>query len=112
VVSTTWRANIATVLAASGIADAFELIVAKEDVRTPKPDPEPYLLAVDRLKLPASDIVAIEDSPTGLASARAAGLKVVAVGHRRSRGDWSGDATFIDRLADWPRVLECLGLGD
>ena len=54
VVTTTWRANVEAVLEASGLAEAFEFVVAKEDVEATKPDPEGYRLALTKLKLPAS----------------------------------------------------------
>ena len=46
VVTTTWRANVEAVLRASGLARAFEFVVAKEDVKATKPDPEGYRLAL------------------------------------------------------------------
>ena len=95
VVSGTWRENIKTVLAAAGLADAFETIVGKEDVTAVKPAPEAYQLALKRLRLSARSTVAIEDSPSGIAAARAAGIRAIAVGHRRPFGDWVGDATYI-----------------
>lgn len=110
VVSTTWRANIEAVLRASGMADAFEVIVGKEDVREPKPDPEGYRLALKRLKLKPEEAVALEDSATGLAAARAAKIRAVAVGHRSPRGDWSAGAAYLPNFSDLPRVLEALGL--
>lgn len=109
VVTTTWRRNVEVVLGASGLADAFEAILAKEDVAAVKPDPEAYDRALKRLGLPASEAVALEDSPTGLASARAAGIEVVAVGHRRSEGGWSSGHRFLAGLADTNHALQVLG---
>jgi len=55
-------------------------IVCVEDVQpTPKPHPQPYLLAASLLKLHPSQCVAFEDSPTGITSAVAAGCFVVAI---------------------------------
>jgi HAD superfamily hydrolase (TIGR01509 family) len=82
VVTTTWRANVEAVLAAAGLGDAFGLVVGKEDVKATKPDPEGYRKAVSRLKVAPADAVALEDSASGLAAARAAGLRALAVGHR------------------------------
>jgi beta-phosphoglucomutase-like phosphatase (HAD superfamily) len=48
-------------------------------VSAPKPDPEPYLMAAGLLGVPIRECVAIEDSPTGVASAHAAGAAVLAV---------------------------------
>jgi beta-phosphoglucomutase len=110
VVSTTWRENIETVLRAADLADAFGVVVAKEDVAEVKPDPECYRLALSRLHVAASRAIALEDSPTGLASARAAGLRAIAVGHRRPPGDWVGDAAYLPDLADSAAVEHALGL--
>lgn len=68
-----------------GVWERFLAVVAAEDVRRGKPDPEGYRLAVDRLTkatgvaLRPGRCVAIEDSPAGIAAARAAGLHVLAV---------------------------------
>jgi HAD superfamily hydrolase (TIGR01509 family) len=60
-------------------ADWFALTVAAEDTVRTKPAPDPYLTAAARLGVAPGDCVAVEDSPPGLASARAAGCPVVAV---------------------------------
>jgi len=109
IVSTAWRANIAAVLTAAGLADAFEFAIGKEDVPATKPDPEGYRLALSRLGLASNEAVALEDSPSGLAAARAAGVRALAIGHRREMGDWAGEATFLPDLADTLRVLEAIG---
>ena len=50
------------------------------DVPAPKPAPDAYLAACERLSVtPSRDVVAFEDSPTGVAAARAAGLTVLGV---------------------------------
>src|SRR5262245_24036837 len=95
IVSSTWRENIQAVLAAAELDDCFETIVAKEDVKSVKPAAEAYVLALDKLRVPATEAVAIEDSPSGLISARAAAIRVIAVGHRHPFGDWVGDSLYI-----------------
>jgi HAD superfamily hydrolase (TIGR01509 family) len=57
----------------------FPVTVCGEDVSATKPDPEPYLLAAARLGVPPPGCVACEDSPNGVAAARAAGCPVIAV---------------------------------
>jgi HAD superfamily hydrolase (TIGR01509 family) len=57
----------------------FDVIVCGDEVRRPKPDPEPYRTAAGLLGVPISACVAIEDSPSGVASALAAGAVVLAV---------------------------------
>jgi HAD superfamily hydrolase (TIGR01509 family) len=57
----------------------FDVTVCAEDVRSPKPDPEPYLRAAERLGADPAACIALEDSPNGVAAAEAAGCLVVAV---------------------------------
>jgi beta-phosphoglucomutase-like phosphatase (HAD superfamily) len=73
------RDQLALAHAASSLLGCFDLIVTSDDCVRSKPDPEPYLLALSRLGLRAEQCLAIEDSPRGLASARAAGVPCVVV---------------------------------
>lgn len=57
----------------------FDVVVAGDTVERPKPHPEPYLTAADRLGVDVRACVAFEDSRSGLASAVASGARVVAV---------------------------------
>ena len=59
----------------------FDVVVTGDDVRDGKPHPEPYLRRAAALGVDPTECVAIEDSPTGVASATAAGCVVVAVPH-------------------------------
>ena len=59
------------------------LLVGAEDVEHGKPDPEPYLLAAERLGLAAADCLVFEDAPAGISSALRAGCRVVQVGGRQ-----------------------------
>lgn len=67
---------LAARLQAAGIPP-FEVTVTGHDVLRGKPAPEPYLAAIDRLGVRAASCVAIEDSPAGIRSARAAGVGAV-----------------------------------
>jgi len=64
---------------AHDLARRFRGIVTREDVTHGKPHPEPYLMASTILGHPPSELLAIEDSPTGVASAHAAGLMTVMI---------------------------------
>jgi HAD superfamily hydrolase (TIGR01509 family) len=59
----------------------FAAVVTGDTVERPKPFPDPYLLAAEKLGVAASDCLAIEDSRTGAASANAAGCDVLVVPH-------------------------------
>jgi HAD superfamily hydrolase (TIGR01509 family) len=63
-------------LGAAGIPDP-PLLVTVEDVRAGKPDPEGYLLAAARLRVPAERCLVVEDAGPGVAAGRAAGMPVV-----------------------------------
>ena len=63
-------------------AGTFAAVVTGDEVNDGKPHPEPYLTAMARLGVSPAGSVAIEDSPTGITSAEAAGCLVVAVPNR------------------------------
>jgi HAD superfamily hydrolase (TIGR01509 family) len=63
-----------------GFGDRFDVVLSAHEVAAPKPAPDAYLEACRRLRVePGADVVALEDSPTGVAAARAAGLTVIGV---------------------------------
>jgi HAD superfamily hydrolase (TIGR01509 family) len=64
----------------AGFEDLFDVVLSAHEVAAPKPAPDPYLEACRRLGVePGPAVVALEDSPTGVAAARAAGLTVIGV---------------------------------
>ena len=63
-----------------GFEDHFDVVLSAHEVAAPKPAPDSYLEACRRLGVvPGPAVVALEDSPTGVAAARAAGLTVIGV---------------------------------
>ncbi len=63
-----------------GFESIFDIVVSAHEVAEPKPAPDPYLEACKRLGVePGPNVIALEDSPTGVAAARAAGLTVIGV---------------------------------
>ena len=76
-VTSSERGFMDTVLARTGMR--FDVLVCAEDVSATKPDPEPYLLAAKLLDVNPARCFALEDSPNGVASAQAAGCRVIAV---------------------------------
>jgi HAD superfamily hydrolase (TIGR01509 family) len=63
-----------------GLGHHFDVILSAHEVAAPKPAPDPYLEACRRLGVePGPSVIALEDSPTGVAAARAAGLTVSGV---------------------------------
>jgi HAD superfamily hydrolase (TIGR01509 family) len=77
--SSSWPAWIEALLGGIGLQGCFDATVSASMVPHPKPAPDIYLLAAERLGVPPTDCIAIEDTPTGLASAQAAGMLTVQV---------------------------------
>ena len=116
IVTSTWRANVEATLGHSGLLKSLEFIISKEDVAKPKPWPDGYRLAVQRMGLAPGQCLAIEDSPTGLAAARAAGVGVLAVAHpfspaSRRPEDWAGGAQVVRGFSDLASLLNALQIG-
>jgi len=96
-----------------GIRDRFACVRAREDVPAVKPAPDLYLAALECLEVQASEAIAIEDSPNGVAAAKAAGMRCVAVPNVITGGLDLGAADLVLKSLDgaMPEVLaERLGL--
>jgi HAD superfamily hydrolase (TIGR01509 family) len=87
-------------LATAGLADAFDAIVTADDVEHPKPAPDIYLLACERLGVGVDEALALEDSVSGVAAAKAAGLTCIAVPMFAET-----DVSAADRVIDSLEVL-------
>ena len=74
-----YRNEALHVLRALAIEDSLDEILTREDVQNPKPDPEIYLLAAQKLEVEPQDCLVLEDSPSGVRAGVAAGMNVIAV---------------------------------
>ena len=83
IVSSTPGENVRLVLHGLGFEGFFEAIVAGEDVRRGKPDPEGFLLAAERLGMEPRECVVIEDAPDGVEAAKRAGMTCVGLARGR-----------------------------
>lgn len=68
-----------TVVEQLNLRDKFKVIVSSKDVVHGKPHPEPYLLTAEKLRVKCGECLVIEDSENGVISAKAAGMKCVAI---------------------------------
>jgi HAD superfamily hydrolase (TIGR01509 family) len=68
------RLNADHMLEVLGLAGRFKVEITIEEVERGKPDPLPYLTAIERLGISAGEAIAFEDSPSGMRAAKAAGL--------------------------------------
>jgi len=78
-------AEVRTVLDALELGGTFAAVVSGDEVSRAKPSPDVYLLALERLGMATTDVVAVEDSPHGVAAALAAGLRCVAITRESAR---------------------------
>ena len=74
-----YRAEALHVLRTLELEQALDVVLTREDVQRPKPDPEIYLLAAQKLDVPPEECLVLEDSPNGVRAGVAAGMNVVAV---------------------------------
>ena len=100
IASTTLRSNIEALAASASIAlDEFDLVLSKESVERPKPDPQVYQRCLETLGIAAIHAIAIEDSDSGVEAAVAAGIKCVALpGENTSEQDFSKASLIVDSL--------------
>lgn len=102
-VTMSWT-RLADVLVDNLPAGTFAAVVTGDQVARGKPHPDPYLEAARRLGVPPQDCLAVEDSPTGAASATAAGVPTLVVPHTVPVPPLPG-AVQVDTLSG-------MGLGD
>jgi beta-phosphoglucomutase len=92
------RAEIDPVLRASGLADAFSAVVSQDDVTNGKPDPEPYLRAAEALGVEPRALLVFEDTDVGVASAQAAGARVVGLTRTLGAGRMAAAEELAERI--------------
>jgi sugar-phosphatase len=76
-----------------------------DDVVKGKPHPDPYLLGLERLGLPASEALVLEDAPAGVRSGKAAGINVIAMVTTHAREELLEADHVADSLFDIPGLL-------
>ncbi len=102
------RAYADRLLTRHRLRDRFAFVLASEDVSRGKPDPEIYRLAADRFGVSPETLLVLEDSPAGVASARAAGAFAVGVPHEHSPAEGLAAATLIVSSLDDPALLDLI----
>jgi HAD superfamily hydrolase (TIGR01509 family) len=114
IATTTNRPNVdALVEATMGrpAGEVFEVIAAGDEVKAKKPAPDVYVAALERLGLPASACLALEDSRNGLRSAGAAGIATIVSPSRYTTGeDFTGAVAVVDDFAALSGIDEIAAL--
>ena len=98
VVSGAAREEIEAVLVAAGLRDVVAVVVAAEDVRVGKPDPEGFRRAAQSLDLDPSAIVVFEDSEYGVLAAKAAEMRCIALRGTASAERLAAAEELVDRI--------------
>jgi beta-phosphoglucomutase family hydrolase len=93
-------ANIRLILRELGVSELFDAISSGEDVTRGKPDPQVFQIACERLGLPPQRCIVIEDAPVGIAAAKAAGCRAVAVMLHHGRDKFTEADVVVERLSD------------
>lgn len=95
------RANLELIFRRLNLRHYFDAhITKKEEVIKGKPSPETFLKAAERLSLPPSRCVVVEDAVQGVEAAKAAGMPVIAVTTSRSRADLQKADLIVDSLSE------------
>lgn len=113
------RSEVELVLDRANLASYFNVIVAGDDIKTSKPQPDGYLLALERLnrldfnlQLQPSNCLVIEDSPAGIQAAKKAGMQVVGIANTypfhmmQRQANWAIDYLTALELERIQKVFE------
>jgi sugar-phosphatase len=100
------RVEAETVLEAFDLQQSFEQVVTADDITRGKPDPEGYLLGAQALSLTPDACLVVEDAPSGVAAAKAAGMRCAVVLHTHTTSELVGADLVLERLA--PGCLDAL----
>src|SRR5438034_1919992 len=92
------RANLDLILKLTELASFFDVLVSMEDTQRGKPDPQVFLVAAQRLKIPPSHCIVVEDAVAGVQAAKAGGMKCIAVDFVGHHGQAALRSAGADRV--------------
>jgi len=98
IVTAAYPEEVEFILKTLGMREHFSVVVSAKDVTHSKPDPEPYLLAAKKLGVLPSECAVIEDTPSGIASAKGAGMKCIGITTTRRKEELQHADIIIDNL--------------
>lgn len=92
-----------------GIRQYFNTILSLQDVKNKKPDPELFLLAMQRTNIPSELAIVIEDSAHGITAGNAAGCKTIAVLSNSTKEEMTHATLIVEKIQDLtPEQLKLL----
>jgi len=106
IVTSSKRPHFELIHRSSELLPHFELVLARDDYVRSKPDPEPYLTALQRMRVTADECLVIEDSERGLRAALAAGIRCWVIRSHFTRTlDFSGAERVFDDITSLAAAL-------
>jgi HAD superfamily hydrolase (TIGR01509 family) len=113
IVTSSRREHFETMHRGTGLIPHFDFILTREDFTLSKPDPEPYLKAMDRCGLAPAECLVVEDSPRGVEAAIAAGIRCLAVPNDLTRGSaFAGAWRVIGNCREVPAEIRRIEAAD
>jgi HAD superfamily hydrolase (TIGR01509 family) len=107
IVTSSRKEHFDSIMDQTGLRRHFTFFITANDVENVKPHPEPYLKALDHVKLPKEECLVLEDSRRGVQAAKAAGLTCFAIPDALTR---SQDFSIADRVLESIREVPSLAL--
>jgi HAD superfamily hydrolase (TIGR01509 family) len=98
VASNSEKKFVLKVLKITGIYDFFDLIITRDDVENPKPFPDIYIEVSKKLKIPVENMIAFEDSETGILSAKSSGIFCIAIPATQALEKLKNADIIIDKI--------------
>ena len=109
IVTSAYRHHFDTIHARLDLRDYFDFVLTNEDYEGSKPSPVPYLSGLKKMNQPASHCVVIEDSPRGLAAAKAAGIRCIILRHKLMKSyPFEGAYKVVDNTSELGDVIQNL----
>jgi HAD superfamily hydrolase (TIGR01509 family) len=103
IVTSSQKQHFELIHRSTGLLKYFDFVIANGDYQRSKPDPQPYLIAIERSGFDKDECIAVEDSERGLKSAIAAGVRCLIVPNRlTSSSVFSGAHKVLRSITDVP----------
>ncbi len=85
----------------TGFHHFFDFVVAREEYKIAKPDPEPYMIGIEKSGCVPSEVVAVEDTPRGVRSAVKAGIDCIAIPNQFTHdAEFEGAVLRLESIAE------------
>ncbi len=106
IVSSSSLSSVSKILAAVGLEKVFDVQITSDDVKKSKPDPEPYLVALQKLAVQPKNAIVFEDSPSGIEAAIHANIRVIGVRHDFNVDhDFEGVTSVVNSFLNTKQVI-------